>query len=83
MRCGCPECGSFMVQSEGESPECVCPECSYRCTACLGTNSVVSKEHLRDLTRDPRFSAERLQGLFDELGRMNDEEDEDVPNPDR
>ncbi len=81
MRCGCPECGSFMVHSEGT--ECVCTDCGYRCTACLGTNSVVSKAHIADLTRDPRFSAERLQGLFEELGRSGDEEDEDVPYPDR
>jgi len=46
MRCGCPECGTYMIQSEGSEMGCVCPACLYRCKACLGTNSVISREEL-------------------------------------
>lgn len=80
MRCGCPNCGAFMVQAE-EGSVCVCPDCGYRCTACLGTNTVVGKDALSRLQSDPRFSPERLMHLFDELGE-NSEEDEDVPRDD-
>ena len=48
MRCGCAECGAFMVHSE-EAAVCVCPECGHRCGACLGTNTVVSRDKLREL----------------------------------
>lgn len=44
MRCGCPECGAFMVQADGAAIRCVCPDCGYRCTACLGTDSLMSRE---------------------------------------
>ena len=30
-----------MIQSEDSHLGCVCPECGNRCTACLGTNSVM------------------------------------------
>ena len=49
MRCGCPECDTYMIQSEGLDVGCVCPECLFRCRACMGTNTVVSKEDLRHL----------------------------------
>ncbi|HIT68638.1 MAG TPA: hypothetical protein IAC36_01890 [Candidatus Aphodomonas merdavium] len=47
MRCGCPDCGAYMIQSESLELACVCPECGYRCNACMGTNTVVSREQLR------------------------------------
>ena len=49
MRCGCPQCGTYMIQSEGIDFGCVCPECLYRCRACMGTNTVVSREDLKEL----------------------------------
>lgn len=49
MRCGCPQCGTYMIQSESIDFGCVCPECLYRCRACMGTNTVVSRENLRSL----------------------------------
>ena len=49
MRCGCPQCGTYMIQSEGIDFGCVCPQCLYRCRACMGTNTVVSRENLRSL----------------------------------
>ena len=48
MRCGCIECGAFMVHAE-DKDTCVCPDCGRRCEACLGTNTVVSRERLKDL----------------------------------
>ena len=29
MRCGCPHCEAYMIQSETEHQACVCPECGY------------------------------------------------------
>lgn len=49
MRCGCPQCGAYMIQAESLNLGCVCPECLYRCRACMGTNSVVSREDLHRL----------------------------------
>lgn len=38
MRCGCPECGIYMIQSEhGLLSGCVCPNCGFTCAACMGT----------------------------------------------
>lgn len=76
MRCSCHECGTYMDQSEGLELGCVCPECGYRCKACLGTNSVVSREDLKKLGKDPRF----LESLLSEktipvrLGRSEKDE---------
>lgn len=55
MRCSCHECGTYMNQSEGLELGCVCPECGYRCKACLGTDSVVSRDKLKNLANDPAF----------------------------
>lgn len=49
MRCGCPHCEAYMIQSETEHQACVCPECGYRCNACLGTNTVITREQLAQL----------------------------------
>ncbi len=48
MRCGCPSCGAFMVHADREESCCVCPDCGYKCNACLGTNTVVSRELLKN-----------------------------------
>ena len=62
MRCSCHECGTYMAQSEGIELGCVCPECGYRCKACLGTNSVVSREALKQL----QFDSTLLSDIYDE-----------------
>ena len=49
MRCGCPHCEAYMIQSETEGMACVCPSCGYRCNACLGTGTVISRERLKAL----------------------------------
>ncbi len=64
MRCSCKECGTYMVQAESDRLGCVCPECGYRCSDCLGTNTVVSREALASLAFDPRFSPEAVMETF-------------------
>ena len=59
MRCGCPECGAFMIQTEGLRVQCVCPDCGYQCAACLGTGSAVQRGQLLSLQSDPRFRPEK------------------------
>ena len=51
-----------MVHAESMSLGCVCPECGARCRACLGTDTVISREDLL-ANRDrawftPNFDAE-------------------------
>ena len=49
MRCSCHVCDTYMTQSEGLELGCVCPACGYRCKACLGTDSVVSRDALKSI----------------------------------
>lgn len=67
MRCSCKVCDEeiWMVQAESAALGCVCPECGYRCTDCLGTDTVVPRERVASLASDPRFSPERLEAVFD------------------
>ena len=66
MRCRCKKCPTYMVQAESEHLGCVCPECGYRCTDCLGTNTVVQKEDLARLAFAPRFTPEALARAFED-----------------
>ena len=70
MRCSCHNCDTYMVHSEGLEMGCVCPECGYRCKACLGTNSVVSREDLSRLAFDPQL----MQDIFTSF-----DDDDDAP----
>ena len=65
MRCGCPQCGTYMIQSESLDLGCVCPQCLYRCRACMGTNTVVSREDLHRLTFIDRTSDEETEETGD------------------
>ena len=73
MRCGCVECGAFMIHAEGKEA-CVCPECGHRCSACLGTDTVVSRDKLKDLrfvgwiSRDISDVEDSLEGRTEEDG---------------
>ena len=60
MRCSCHVCDTYMVHSEGLELGCVCPQCGYRCKACLGTNSVVSRDALKGLVNNPAL----MQDIF-------------------
>ncbi len=65
-----------MVQADSDLLGCVCPNCGYRCRDCLGTDTVVSRENLRALAFDPRFSPEALAANFeDDDDREADPED--------
>lgn len=59
MRCSCQHCDTYMTHAESMTLGCVCPNCGNRCRACLGTNSVISRESLRHFKDDPSF-AERM-----------------------
>jgi hypothetical protein len=58
-----------MIHSETDHQACVCPECGYRCNACLGTASMVSREELSKLK-----DVEWFIPVFDRP--LNDEEAE-------
>ena len=47
---------------------CVCPDCGYRCNDCLGTDTVVSRDRLKELAFDPRFDPENLAASFEQDG---------------
>lgn len=74
MRCGCPDCGAYMVHSEGLHMGCVCPECGTRCTDCLGTNTLISREQLLQLKHDPVFQAEYLDAAERDLETPENDE---------
>ena len=71
MRCSCKACGTYMVQAESRLLGCVCPDCGYRCNDCLGTDTVVSRDQIGKLARDPRFSPESLASSFEETAEDN------------
>ena len=62
MRCSCHVCGTYMVHSESLDLGCVCPECGYRCKACLGTNTVISRDNLKNLKFDVKLMDEIFNG---------------------
>ncbi|MBR6767839.1 MAG: hypothetical protein IKM02_07810 [Clostridia bacterium] len=62
MRCSCHVCGTYMVHSEGINLGCVCPECGYRCKACLGTDTVISRDNLKNLKFDVKLMDEIFNG---------------------
>ena len=74
MRCSCTVCDTYMVHSESMTLGCVCPECGNRCTACLGTNTVISREALKKLADNPAF----LSSLF-----QDPEEQEETVRPEK
>ena len=53
MRCSCHVCDTYMVHSESMELGCVCPQCGYRCKACLGTDSVVNRDSLKGIANNP------------------------------
>ncbi|WP_066645584.1 hypothetical protein [Christensenella timonensis] len=62
MRCECAVCGTYMAHAEDMKMGCVCPACKARCSACLGTNTLLSKEDLHALKGDPFFESRFLDG---------------------
>ena len=74
MRCSCQNCGTYMVHSESMHLGCVCPDCGYRCKACLGTNTVVSREALRSLKENPVLLSQIFSEPEDTPERYNPDE---------
>lgn len=61
MRCGCPNCGDYMIQTEGGEVRCQCPHCGHTCDACMGAGRVLTREdiaRLREGTLLPPASQE-------------------------
>ncbi len=61
MRCGCPECGIYMIQREhGLGSGCVCPNCAFFCNACMGTEQPpLDVEELRRRMEEQSLEQER------------------------
>ena len=72
VRCGCPDCGTYMVHADGPELGCVCPECGRRCRDCLGTDTVLSPEQIRR-------EAENLRALFGIDATVTRDETHDCP----
>lgn len=72
MRCACHVCDTYMVHSEGLELGCVCPNCGYRCKACLGTNTVVTRDALKNLQNDPLL----MYDILSNLDKTDDQESE-------
>jgi hypothetical protein len=62
-----------MVQSEDSHLGCVCPECGSRCTACLGTNSVMSREAIASMKNDPFLAKMMLERIMEPENEDRDE----------
>ena len=62
-----------MNQSEGLELGCVCPNCGYRCKACLGTNSVVGREALKDLVNNETLMRDIFTSFDDDEAPEVDE----------
>ena len=45
---------------------CVCPSCGYRCNACLGTGTVISRERLKALKDTDWFTPQFDSPVSDE-----------------
>lgn len=57
-----------MIQSEDSHLGCVCPECGNRCTACLGTDSIMGREQVNSIKDDPILAALLLERIMSEEG---------------
>lgn len=49
MRCGCPQCGDYMVQTESGEIRCQCPNCGQSCNACMGAGKALTREDIARL----------------------------------
>ena len=65
-----------MVHAE-DKDICVCPDCGWRCEACLGTNTVVSRERLKDL-KFVQWIARDIEKAQDAIDKGNPVEDEEA-----
>ena len=75
MRCSCQNCGTYMVQSEGLEKGCVCPNCLTRCKQCLGTDSVVPRDALKQAALSYLYRPEAEEALDEEDENSGDDVD--------
>ena len=67
-----------MVHSESLTLGCVCPECGRRCTDCLGTGTLLSKEDFKKLAENPQFARDYGAEAFYYAPAGEDAETDDV-----
>ena len=68
-----------MVHSESLRLGCVCPQCGARCDACLGTDTVISRDTLKTLKTGPwikpDFNAQQSMDAESTLSDMSDSDE--------
>ena len=80
MRCGCPVCGAYMIQQEGGAYlGCHCPACDYRCDACMGTDTELSKEEISRFHESGDGRLSLLTRLAEEDAALDETEVTDEP----
>ena len=56
----------FMLLTDiGEDTIVTCPECGYRCSACMGTNTVIKRDELKKRLSERLAQAEEAQKEFE------------------
>ena len=74
MRCSCYNSGTYMVHAESTHLGGGCPDCGSRCKACLGTNTVMSREALKNLKNDPFALSQIFSETEEPKERFNPDE---------
>ena len=68
-----------MVHTESLRLGCVCPQCGARCDACLGTDTVISRDTLKTLKTgswiEPDFNAQQSMDAESTLSDMSDSDE--------
>ena len=54
-----------MIQAEGGASVCVCPDCGYRCNACLGTGTALTHAELLSRLGSDWYASDRLNSQED------------------
>ena len=70
----CKDCGSIFSTPAWIKRKSVCPDCGSRCKACLGTNTVMSRESLRNLKNDPFAISQIFTETKEPAERFNPDE---------
>ena len=79
MRCGCPVCGAYMIQQEGGAfLGCHCPACDYRCDACMGTDTLLSKEEISHFLATGGGRLDSFRHLAEEDAALDAEETDET-----
>ncbi len=80
MRCGCPNCGAYMIQQEGGAfLGCHCPVCDYRCDACMGTDTVLSRDEIAQFHASGAGRLNTLLNIAEEDAALDEPEETEEP----